>query len=582
MKKLLYLSDLYNFYVSQNKNVKFSSKDADTTIVVHIDEPFTYSVNEDDDLNLYCPIRLCHTEQNINQSFISETAMKDAIETAYEMPILGYIYDNDGELTFAGHEFYINEDLEIVYEEVPVGVVSSKQKLELVYDEEYNKTYLDGLGKIWRTYSKAAEILERDQKFSVSVELTVDELSYDSKNKVLCIDKFRFSGVTILGKDRETGKEIKPGMVGSNISLTDFSEKNNSVFSQNEKMIELLSRLNDKLDGFNNKEFLRKEDAQMKKNFEEEAETSEGKVEEATDDTPDVNEANFDEAPKKKKKAEDDDPVGVEDDEEEETPKQEETPTQVETPTQEETPQQEEPAQTEEPTQPEETEQQQEDNGEEENPEDVNYYSVDYAVTVNGEKREFSTIRNQLLALTTLCNDMYGEADGCWYECDADAEAKVVYMHDYWNDKHYRQAYTVKKDVFSLKGERTEVFCTYLSLDEQKQLEQMKSNYSATVEKLAQYETEPEKLEVLASADYEQIKDTDVYKELAKRDTYFSMSKDELVEKLDACLLEFAKSHKIEFSANESENKSVGMKLFGNPTKKTTTGTSRYGGLFSK
>ena len=89
MKKLLYLSDLYNFYVSQNKNVKFSSKDADTTIVVHIDEPFTYSANEDDDLNLYCPIRLCHTEQNVNQSFISETAMKDAIETAYEMPILG-------------------------------------------------------------------------------------------------------------------------------------------------------------------------------------------------------------------------------------------------------------------------------------------------------------------------------------------------------------------------------------------------------------------------------------------------------------------------------------------------------------
>ena len=528
---------MYNFYVSQNKNVKFSSKDADTTIVVHIDEPFTYSANEDDDLNLYCPIRLCHTEQNVNQSFISETAMKDAIETAYEMPILGYIYDNDGELTFAGHEFYITEDQEIVYEEVPVGVVSSKQKLELVYDEEYNKTYLDGLGKIWRTYSKAAEILERDQKFSVSVELTVDELSYDSKNKVLCIDKFRFSGVTILGKDRETGREIKPGMVGSNISLTDFSEQNNSVFSQNEKMIELLSLLNDKLDGFNNKDFLRKEDAQMKKNFEEEAETSEGKVEETTDDTPDVNEANFDEAPKKKKKAEDDDSVVVEDGDEEETPKQ------GETPTQEETPQQEEPAQTEEPEQ-----QQQEDNGEEENPEDVNYYSVDYAVTVNGEKREFSTIRNQLLALTTLCNDMYGEADGCWYECDADAEAKVVYMHDYWNDKHYRQAYAVKKDVFSLKGERTEVFCTYLSLDEQKQIEQMKSNYSATVEKLTQYEAEPEKIAILESEDYAQIVDTDEFKAFKEQDAHFSLTVDEVRAKADEMLLNYAKSHKIEFS----------------------------------
>ena len=72
-------------------------------------------------------------------------------------------------------------------------------------------------------------------------------------------------------------------------------------------------------------------------------------------------------------------------------------------------------------------------------------------------------------------------------------------------------------------------------------LEQMKANYSSIEEKLQQYESEPEKLEVLASEEYSQIKDTDAYKELAKRDTYFSMSKDELVEKLDACLLEFAK-----------------------------------------
>ena len=72
MKKLLYLEDLYNFYVSQNKNVKFSSKDADTTIVVHIDEPLTYDADSENDLILNTPIRLCHTQKNINQSFISE------------------------------------------------------------------------------------------------------------------------------------------------------------------------------------------------------------------------------------------------------------------------------------------------------------------------------------------------------------------------------------------------------------------------------------------------------------------------------------------------------------------------------
>ena len=75
MSKLLYLKDLYNFFVSQNKNVKFSSKDTDTTIVVHIDEPLVFDKEDTDDLNLICPIRLCHTEENVNTSFIPEKSM---------------------------------------------------------------------------------------------------------------------------------------------------------------------------------------------------------------------------------------------------------------------------------------------------------------------------------------------------------------------------------------------------------------------------------------------------------------------------------------------------------------------------
>lgn len=54
-------------------------------------------------------------------------------------------------------------------------------------------------------------------------------MSYDSKNKVLNIDDFFFSGVTILGKT-EDGEDVKPGMAGSNIKLADFSAENNSLF----------------------------------------------------------------------------------------------------------------------------------------------------------------------------------------------------------------------------------------------------------------------------------------------------------------------------------------------------------------
>ena len=59
------------------------------------------------------------------------------------------------------------------------------------------------------------------------------------------------------------------------------------------------------------------------------------------------------------------------------------------------------------------------------------------------------------------------------------------------------------------------------------------------------------------------------------------MSVDEVRAEADKQLLEYAKGHKIEFSATD-EKKSVGMKKFGNPSKKASKGTGRYGGIFAK
>ena len=118
--------------------------------------------------------------------------------------------------------------------------------------------------------------------------------------------------------------------------------------------------------------------------------------------------------------------------------------------------------------------------------------------------------------------------------------------------------------------------------DEENVIESMRSNYSAIETELAQYKAEPEKEAVLAEECYAQIKDTDAYKALAEKDAHFSMSVDEVRAELDRQLLEYAKGHKIKFSSKEPEKKQVGMKLFGNPNKKSTKGSSRYGGLFSK
>ena len=620
MKKLLYLSDLYNFYVSQNKNVKFNSKDSDATIVIHVDEPFIYSKSEDDDLNLFAPIRLCHTEENVNKSSISEKAMKDAMNTAYEMPVLGYIYpdpNNEDQLTFAGHEFFVNEDNEIIYEEAPVGVISNNQKLELVYDEESGKTYLEGLAKIWRTYTKAADILEREKKFWCSVELCVDELSFDSKSKLLIIDKFRFSGVTILGKSREDGSEIKPGMVGSNISITDFSVENNSVFSQNEKIIKLLSELTEKIDGLNidlNSE--RKEDTEkpMKKKFEEltEEEIKDSPSTEVFDDNDGDGGDSVDYY---------DDPSDTEGDDTTEGSDITEGGDNAEGGDTVEggdnaeggnttesgdgegggsmdpntgydvDPSGDDPSGDDPDPSGDDPSGDDDDDGEviisDDEPskkkKKTDGYSVDYTISVNGEKKDFSvSLKEKLNALTILVNDTYGESDGAWYDCDVIEETKMVEFHDWWANKHYRQSYSVKKDVYSLKGDRIETYVSFLSADEKTALEQMKANYSSIVDELASFKAEPDKEEILAKDCYKKIAEVDAFKELCKKENHFSMSVEEVEVEADKILLEYAKGNEIKFSAEDSEKKSVGVKLFGNPTKKVTKGSSRYGGLFSK
>ena len=573
MKKLLYLSDLYNYFVSQNKNVRFSSKDNDTTIVVHIDEPLTYSQNEDDELNMYCPIRLCHTLSNVNKSHIPDKSMKNAIPTAYNMPILGYIYkDDNDEYQFAGHEFFVNDDNELEYEEQPCGVIPESADLKLVKYDGDDKSYLEGVGIIWRTYSKASDIIEREKELSVSVELMVDELSFDAENKELIIEKFRFSGVTILGKDRYTGKDIQPGMVNSEISISDFSETNNSVFSQNEKVIKLLSELNEKLDGLNIDNQNSKEGGNepLKKEFDEQ-------TEEEIKDSPSTEVFDGEENPEETDYYEEE--GGGDNDD---PPADDPTDPPADDPT-------DPPA--DDPTDPPADDDDDNDDssgiplGQRDDDDTAGDSKKKYSVSITRDDKTqtFSvSLQDKIEALYTLVNDTYSEQDGVWYDIDVYDDDKYIIMHAWWSNNAYKQSYKVKKDIYSLVGDRVPVKAVWCTEDEQKALENMRANYSAIEEKLAKYESEPAKKEILQSEDWKNIRETEEFAELSKRENYFDLSTDELTDKLDKMLLEYSKHNKIEFSSEEPEKKQVGMKLFGNPSKKAAKSSSRYGGIFSK
>lgn len=590
-KKLLTLDDLVLF-CQQNNFTKFSAKESGYQLAVQV--PTTFEVEDESDDNhrgmLRLKFRILHDGLNRNGSFVSHKAAEKASATIADRPILAAIHKlDDGSYDFESHEMEIieNEDgeNEINYIEKQVGSFSSEKPF-WEHDDELDKDYLCAYGYIAEEYTKAADIIRNKGWTKNSCELSIEELAYNARENYLELKSFYLSASTLLGK-RDDGTEIGEGMLGSRADIADFSEKNNSIFSQNEKVIEMLSVLTEKIDNLNiNSKILEEGGTDVKKKFEEDSEaevktTAEVDPTEETEvGTPSENfDGDGDTDPDDvdyygddgdgDPSGNDSDPSGDGDD----------------TPSGDDTDPEPEPSGDDE-DEPEGIPAGQKDDDDGDGGEGSGTTKKPtFSVSVShGETiKEFSiSLQDKIEALYTLVNDTYSEADGCYYDCTVYDEDKYVIMSSWWTGNAYKQSYKVKKDVYSLVGDRVKVKAVWCTEDEEKALENMRANYSSIEEKLAQYESEPEKIQILESADYAQIKDTEAYKELAKRDTYFSMSKDELVKKLDSALLEFAKHNKIEFSSTEPEKKSVGMKLFGNPSKKTTRGSSRYGELFSK
>ena len=204
-------------------------------------------------------------------------------------------------------------------------------------------------------------------------------------------------------------------------------------------------------------------------------------------------------------------------------------------------------------------------------------YSLKYSVTCGETVKEFSvSLTEKLSAISTLVNDVYAD-DGTWYCVDVYDDDKYVIMQDCWSGRAFKQSYKVKKDSYSLTGDRVEVYSVWCTEDERKKLDDMRANYSAISEKLAKYEAEPAKMKVINSESYAKISKTKEFAEL--RDNHFDMSVEEVSAKADEILLAYAKGNALNFSA-ESEKKTVGMTRL--PIQTNANKKSRYGSLFSK
>ena len=546
-KKLLYLEDLYNFYLHNNRTIHYSLEKDKQPIYVQTHGKLVYKKNENVD-SLLSPVHLmaCHTDINRNGSSISEEVMNKALPSFANKPILAYIHKVDDKDQFAGHEIH-EENGEFVYDEVPVGIIPESNGAELVWNEDKKRSYVSINGYIFNEYSKAKEILEREGECSVSVELSVSDLSFDSESRALVINEFLFSGVTILGVD-EYGQEIKPGMEGSSITLSDFSEHKPMNYS--DQIIEMQTKIDKILEHFDIEQSSARESLEkggIDMQFEDDEKQTVTEEETTVVEEPEITE----------------EPTEEESSETPEETSEEETTEESET--------------TED--QPEVTVEESEQNNE--------ASTKKYTLSVDGNVvKEFDISINDIgYSLSNLVNAMYSEQDNDYYFVDAYPDEKYVVMQGWYSNRAYKQSYACEDEVFSLVGDRVEVYASWVTAEEKAELADMRANYSALEQFKADteaHEAHVQREAVMAAEKYAVIsaKNADgAFENKSYADLYQNMDQyscEELDEKLMAIVGEYAINGG-KFSAKEENHKSSSVKLFGNVAKKTKP--SKYGTL---
>lgn len=564
-KRLLYIEDLYDFYSNKYKrSTKFSAEKTGEPLVVQVHGRVNFNESDKNKDGLL-PVHLqsCHTDLNVNGSNIESSVMEAALPSFSNRPILGYIHkvttdeNPEGQWEFYSHNMHEDENGDVVYDEYPIGIIPESCNAQLVYDEEKKKTYCEVDGYIFEEYSKAAEILQREEECSVSVELSIRELSYDAKQKFLNIEDFWFSGVTILGKTPQ-GNDVKPGMTGSNIKLADFSSKNNSLFEDYEsKMVELQARIENLETACFNKEqnssvhTLSKEGGNKESmtKFEELLAKYNKTVEDVTFDYSELSDEEL-EAKFAEVFGEDNNTDG--DNSGNNTANE---------------PSNDNEGDGENTTEPEGT-----TDGDNEG-EGQNFENMTKTFEISHDDIRY--------ALYNLLSS-YEDADNEWYYITGVYDSYFVY--ESWDGgKIYGQKYTKDNDNVSFDGERYNLHKEYLTDSEYTEIQDMRSNYSYVVEELNTYksaEVFADKMTVFDDEAYSEYLDTDEFKALMSEDSVNKYSKEELSEKADATLGKLVKKNKtFSFAGETSQKKHVSRVAF-NAEKETEDTYKPYGDLF--
>lgn len=544
-KCLLTIESLIQFFEEQKFEV-FSVKQHGYRLNVQVPASFEVIEHEDDAHRnmMRVKIKIFHTGLNRNGSYVSEESATKAMSSIKNRPILAYIHQlDDGTWDFEGHAIDIveHEDgtKETVYLESQVGSFSEEEPF-FEYDEEQDKTYICAYGWISKTYTKAAEIIERKQGTKNSVELSIDELVYNAKEKYLELVDFYVDASTLLGCKKD-GTPIGEGMLGSRADIATFTEKPVSVLNDtNEKIIETLEKLNETLMKFEINTNQKGGQAQVGK-FEELLTLYNLTSDDITFDyenmTDDELEAKF---------------IEIFGETQTENPEASAVEPEIETPKTFENP--EEPTGLENPEEPKEPEAQFMQKVFEISHEDIRCALYNLLIPYEEEDNE--------------CYWILGVYDD-------------YFAYENWNGGMiYGQKYAKDGDNVVFSGERYKLFRELLTESEKMELDNMRSNYSAIQTELQRYqamEEEEKKQALFTSPDYNTIIETEEF--ISLKEEMGQYSYDDLVQKLDAMLLSYAKSGNLSFSAQEPELQKpvIAKKQITVPSTKKKN--SRYGTL---
>lgn len=551
-KKLLTMEDLVSF-CAQNKLYKFNASESGYKVCVQVPSVYEKDDSESTDSILYAKLKLFHTGRNRNGSNVTKEAAKKCMDSLKYKPILANFCEIDGIKDFTSHDMEITED-GVNYLEHQIGCITADEPT--IVEEDDGRNFVYAKGAIPREYTDAAEIIERKDGTKLSVEIAVNSMEYNIKDKELALNDIEIIGVTLLGKNPQTGENVEEGMKGARLDIEDFSIPNNSVkFEQSEKLIEILEKLNLTLSNFNiDADFSAKDNSKEGGNDQMKFDELLAKYGKTADDVTfeyenlsdeeleTAFEKAFADSASEEANAEGDEPEEAEANNDEVIPVEDDVKTSTD---------------------------------ETDIPEKKPTYSIKSHVT----QKEFEiSLGEKHTAISEIVNATY-EDEGCWYWCDvfegeSDVENYVV-MHGY--DRIYKQAYKFENNAYSLIGERVEVFAKYLTKEESDALDLMRSTYSSISEKLAKYEAEPEKLEIFSSKEYEAVSNSEEFKALADEKAHFDMSVEDVRKKADEILLNYAKSGNLNFAINEPKEKVSQKKIISSKKK-----AGRYGSIFSK